>query len=104
MAAKNAFRGLLLVASLLFHPALSAEAVPSFTAHYTLSRSGITVGETIRTLSPAPNGEHRHKNKNYSINYKDSTNLDYDGTNIHRNYNGWIANLDRAIKTQLATL
>lgn len=57
IAAKNAFRGLLLVVGLLFHPALSAEAVPSFTAHYTLSRSGITVGETIRTLSPAPNGE-----------------------------------------------
>ncbi len=26
----------------------------------------------------------------YSITYKDSTNLDYDGTEIHRNYNGWI--------------
>lgn len=47
----------LLLAGLLFHSTLAAEAVPSFTAHYTLSRSGITVGETIRTLSPAPNGE-----------------------------------------------
>lgn len=46
----------------------------------------------------------RHTTKNYSITYKDSTNLDYDGTNIHRNYNGWIANLDRAIKTQLVNL
>ena len=46
----------------------------------------------------------RYTTKNYSITYKDSTNLNYDGTNIHSNYNGWISNLDRAIKTQLATL
>lgn len=46
----------------------------------------------------------RHTTKNYSITYKDSTNLDYDGTSIHRNYNGWIANLDRAIKAQLVNL
>ena len=37
----------------------------------------------------------------YSIVYKDSSNLNYDGTNIHSNYNGWVQNLDRAIKTQL---
>ncbi len=42
---------------LLFHSALVAETVPSFTARYTLSRSGIIVGETTRTLSPTPNGE-----------------------------------------------
>jgi len=46
----------------------------------------------------------RYTTKNYSVTYKDSTNLNYDGTNIHNNYNGWISNLDRAIKTQLATL
>lgn len=46
----------------------------------------------------------RYTTKSYSITYKDSTNLNYDGTNIHSNYNGWISNLDRAIKTQLATL
>src|SRR5580704_1949153 len=31
--------------------------------------------------------------KAYNIKYKDSSNLDYDGTNIHKNYNGWIENL-----------
>lgn len=46
----------------------------------------------------------RYTTKTYSITYKDSTNLNYDGTHIHNNYNGWISNLDRAIKTQLATL
>lgn len=39
---------------------------------------------------------------NYSINYKDSTNLKYDGKTIHSNYNGWIDNLDRAIRKNLA--
>lgn len=43
---------------------------------------------------------------NYSINYKDSTNLKYDvGKNtIHKNYNGWIQNLTNAINAQLITL
>lgn len=39
--------------------------------------------------------------KSYSILYKDSTNLQADGTVIHNNYNGWVENLDRAIRTQL---
>jgi hypothetical protein len=42
--------------------------------------------------------------KAYSIKYKDSSNLDYDGTNIHSNYNGWVQNLDKAIRTQLSLL
>ena len=40
----------------------------------------------------------------YSIRYKDSTNLDYDGKQIHSNYNGWIENLDKGIRTQLLNL
>jgi len=39
--------------------------------------------------------------KMYSIKYKDSVNLDYDGKTIHKNYNGWVENLDRAIKSNL---
>jgi hypothetical protein len=42
--------------------------------------------------------------KSYSIKYKDSTELDYDGGNIHPNYNGWIQNLDKGIRAQLSTL
>lgn len=42
--------------------------------------------------------------KSYSIKYKDSSNLDYDGKNIHSNYNGWIQNLDKAMRTQLSLL
>lgn len=40
----------------------------------------------------------------YNIEYRGSENLDYDGTNIHRNYNGWIQNLNNAIQVQLSTL
>ena len=42
--------------------------------------------------------------KAYSIMYKDSSNLQYDGKTIHSNYNGWIQNLDKAIRTQLTLL
>jgi len=45
-----------------------------------------------------------YSKKSYSIQYKDSTNLDYDGTGIHGNYNGWVQNLDRNIQVQLANL
>lgn len=37
----------------------------------------------------------------YSILYKDSVNLDQKEETIHPNYNGWIQNLDKAIKQQL---
>lgn len=42
--------------------------------------------------------------KAYSIKYKESTNLDYGDGKIHRNYNGWIQNLDKAIRIQLQNL
>lgn len=37
-----------------------------------------------------------------SIVYRDSTNLNYDGTNIHSNYNGWIHNLQNAIQSKVS--
>ena len=42
--------------------------------------------------------------KSYSITYKDSKELNYDGSNIHSNYNGWIQNLQRNIDVQLSTM
>jgi hypothetical protein len=45
-----------------------------------------------------------HTQTDYSIKYRDSTNLDYKDGQIHRNYNGWIQNLDKAIKIQLQNL
>ena len=46
----------------------------------------------------------RFDEKTYSITYADSVELQYDGANIHKNYNGWIQNLDNAIQVQLKTL
>ena len=40
----------------------------------------------------------------YGISYKDSTNLNHRGNNIHRNYNKWVVLLDREIQKQLLAL
>ena len=37
----------------------------------------------------------------FSIKYRSSINLDQNGGNIHKNYNGWIQNLHKGINTQL---
>ena len=45
----------------------------------------------------------KYSTENYSITYNEgSTNLNYDGTNIHSNYNGWIQNLEKAIIIQIS--
>ena len=36
----------------------------------------------------------------FSIRYASSSNLDYDGRSIHRNYNSWVQNLQNAIEAQ----
>jgi hypothetical protein len=45
-----------------------------------------------------------YSSESYSIIYKDSKNLEYDGTSIHRAYNGWIQNLNKNIQLQLSIL
>lgn len=40
----------------------------------------------------------------YSITYKNSSNLKYDGTEIYRNYNGWIKRLDDEINREFLML
>ena len=81
-----------------------------------IKRAGNTLGWQIKEDSPGQiTGTlnlRRHtavvdivfNTEEYSILYKDSTALNYDGKQIHRNYNGWIQNLDNAIKVQLNTL
>jgi hypothetical protein len=41
---------------------------------------------------------------NYSIKYRSSVNLDEKDGQIHRNYNGWIQNLNKGINAQLGLL
>ncbi|MCU7906272.1 MAG: hypothetical protein KZQ76_10600 [Candidatus Thiodiazotropha sp. (ex Epidulcina cf. delphinae)] len=45
-----------------------------------------------------------YTSKSYNIAYKDSTGLKYDGSMIHKNYNGWIQNLDNAIQSRVSIL
>jgi hypothetical protein len=40
----------------------------------------------------------------YGITYKRSDGLNAADGNIHRNYNGWVQNLDRAIRTEISRL
>ncbi|MFA5628197.1 MAG: hypothetical protein WCX90_08745 [Thiohalomonadaceae bacterium] len=44
----------------------------------------------------------KYNTKTYSITYSDSHNLNYDGSNIHGNYNGWIQRLQQNIQAQLS--
>jgi hypothetical protein len=37
----------------------------------------------------------------YAIAYRDSSNLDYEDGEIHKNYNGWVIKLDKAIRKEL---
>ncbi|MEO6929911.1 MAG: hypothetical protein ABI190_12175 [Casimicrobiaceae bacterium] len=39
--------------------------------------------------------------RSFSIRYKSSVNLDHADGHIHRNYNGWIENLEREIRANL---
>ena len=64
---------------------------------------GLIVG-TLRLRSHMAAVNIKYDTKAYSITYKDSSNLDYDGTNIHKNYNGWIQNLDNGIRVQITNL
>jgi hypothetical protein len=42
--------------------------------------------------------------ESYSITYLDSTNLKYDGAEIHQNYNSWVRNLSNAIYAQISSI
>ena len=43
----------------------------------------------------------KYDTRSFSIVYRDSSNLDYRSGQIHRNYNGWIENLNREIRAEL---
>jgi hypothetical protein len=46
----------------------------------------------------------KYNAKTYSIVYRESTGLDAKDGQIHKNYNGWIENLDREIRVELLRL
>jgi len=62
----------------------------------------ITATYTPRGLSATM--EIRYDTRQYSITYKDSQGLKYDGSQIHKTYNNWVRSLDNRIRVQLSTL
>ncbi|WP_419678068.1 hypothetical protein ACN2EN_01455 [Aliarcobacter lanthieri] len=69
----------------------------------TKTKPGLAQGQlNIRTHMATV--EIPYSTTSYAINYKNSMNLGYDSTKqtIHPNYNGWVTNLDNAIKVQLS--
>ncbi|MEW6647128.1 MAG: hypothetical protein AB1450_08010 [Pseudomonadota bacterium] len=76
-------------------------------------RAGTTLGWNMKVAKPGhiigtlnlrkhmAQVDIKYSPKSYSITYRDSQNLDYDGTNIHSNYNGWIQRLQQNIQSQL---
>jgi hypothetical protein len=46
----------------------------------------------------------RYTPTTYSILYKDSSNLEYGNGQIHKNYNGWIENLNRDIRGNMMSM
>lgn len=83
-----------------------------------IKRAGATLGWSMRDVAPGhiearlPVRSHvavadiLYNAKDFSIKYKDSTNLNYDAKDntIHSNYNGWIQNLQKAIAAQTSTM
>lgn len=79
-----------------------------------ITRAGAGLGWTMREISPALIEARLHlrdhiavveipyTTTSYSIRYKDSQNLNYDGENIHKNYNGWVQRLDQHIRAQIS--
>ncbi len=67
-------------------------------------KPGLIVG-TLNVRSHQAVVDIAYTTKNYSITYKDSTNLKYDAkqNTIHENYRSWIQYLDNAIKSRLVT-
>jgi hypothetical protein len=68
-----------------------------------LVKSGLIEG-TLNLRGNMAKVDINYDTKAYSITYKDSSGLNYDGSTIHKNYNGWIENLDSRIRVQLSSL
>ncbi len=101
----------------------SATLVTPSNASYTLSdvsqaivRAGVGLGWRMKKTKPGHIigtlliRDHRaviditYDKETYSIQYQDSSNLNYTGTEIHKNYNGWIIRLEQAIQSQLSLI
>lgn len=77
-------------------------------------RSGIELGWEMRPISEGKihatlrlrkhtaESNITYDTKSYSISYLDSSGLKYSDGKIHKNYNGWIQNLDKRIRGKIS--
>lgn len=99
-------------------PIISEKKLAQNDMYKAIYAAGVTLGWNITKIEPGlALGELKlrshtarvnisYNEKDYSITYKNSINLNYDkekGT-IHSNYNGWIQNLEKGINTQIKLL
>jgi len=92
-----------------------SEAPSMEAAEQTIKLAGAGLGWQMKTIAPGhivaslPLRSHlavtdiMFDRDSYSIRYKDSSNLKYDGNQIHSNYNGWVQHLQAAISSRSAT-
>lgn len=82
-----------------------------------IKKGGVSQGWTIRSVAPGVmegdllvRGKHsvtvtiKYTDTDYTIEYKDSSNMKSRDGMIHNRYNTWVANLNRAIQKELAGL
>ncbi|APV50465.1 hypothetical protein BWI17_12640 [Betaproteobacteria bacterium GR16-43] len=67
------------------------------------ARPGVLAGK-LALRSHVAEVEIPYTEKTYSIVYKGSSNLNETGGSIHKNYNGWVQNLQRDINAKLSAL
>lgn len=65
----------------------------------TATGSSLTLEEVGNILASAA----RYKPESYSMTYRDSEVLKYDGTKIHRNYNKWIKLIEQVADERFAS-
>ena len=99
-------------------PVVSNKALTMDEVQAAITRAGTSLGwimleqgpgqieGTLRLRSHVAIIDITYDTETYNIQYVESTNLNYNaekGT-IHKNYNGWIQNLDNAIQRELAAI
>src|SRR5439155_23014054 len=99
--------------------ALNEAPVPAFAKQATMNdvraaimRAGARLGWQMTETGPGvisarialrthtASADVKYNTRTYSIVYRDSTNLEATSGTIHKNYNGWIENLDREIRVE----
>jgi len=101
------------VSNVVDAPIGSAKALSMSEVQRAITTAGHDLGWTMQSVGPGKLSgrlmlrthvaevEIEHSTRAYSITYRDSQNLEARDGKIHRQYNTWVENLDKAIQAQL---